>query len=123
MPKLLAIALGGALGSLLRYALGNAIQSRAATAFPLGTLAVNVSGCFAIGLCAALATASTGMREEARAFLIIGLLGAFTTFSTYGLDTLRLAQAGELRTAALNVALGNVLGLAGVWLGARLGGL
>ncbi len=123
MPKLLAIALGGALGAVLRYALGTAIQARAYTALPVGVLTVNVLGCFAIGLLAAWGTASVLEREDVRAFLIVGLLGAFTTFSTYGLDTVRLAHADELALAAGNVALSNVLGLAGVWLGARLGGL
>ncbi len=122
MPKLLAIALGGALGAVLRYAIGTALQARIYTSLPVGILTVNVAGCFAIGLLASLGTASILVREDVRAFLIVGLLGAFTTFSTYGLDTVRLAQGGELRMAFLNIALSNALGLLGVWLGARLGG-
>ena len=121
MVKLLAIATGGALGALARYAVTVAVQ-RPEARMPWGTLAVNALGCLAIGF---LATALAGrdVGEATRALVFIGLLGAFTTFSTYGVETLQLAAAGGLRAAALNVLLANASGLVGVWLGARLAAL
>ena len=121
MVKLLAIAAGGALGALARYAVTVAVQ-RPEARMPWGTLTVNALGCLAIGF---LATVLAGREvgEATRALIFIGLLGAFTTFSTYGLETLQLASAGGFRAAALNLVLANATGLAGVWLGARLAGV
>ena len=123
MLKLLAIAAGGALGALLRYGLTVRFQAWTGHNFPSGTLLVNTLGCLAIGFLAAAVAGPVIVREETRAFLVVGLLGAFTTFSTYGFETLALASGGELRLAFLNVALSNALGLAGVWVGLRLGAL
>ena len=117
MIKLLAIALGGALGALARYGLTLAVQ-RESMRLPWGTLSVNLVGCFAIGLAGGW-FAGRELDETWRAFLFIGLLGAFTTFSTYGYESVQLAAAGDWTRALLNVALANGVGLGAVWLGAR----
>jgi len=92
MLKLGLIAVGGALGALLRYGLAGVVQERSDSLFPVGTLAVNVAGCFAIGLLAAFFAGPYLIREEVRAFALVGVLGSFTTFSTYGLETVGLAS-------------------------------
>src|SRR5688572_9359608 len=113
------IALGGALGSVARYACTVGTARWLGTAFPWGTLLVNVAGSFAIGVLAALLTADgrPALGSDARAFLMVGVLGGFTTFSSFSLETLNLARDGALGTAAANVGLSLALCLAGVWLG------
>src|SRR3954454_10769361 len=100
----LYIALGGAAGSLLRYSLGGAVQRVSAGGFPIGTLFVNVSGCFIIGV---LVRQFMNMQlsPEFRAFLIVGFCGGFTTFSTVSAETLGLVEGGEYSRAAGYVAL------------------
>lgn len=120
MLKLILIAGGSAVGGLLRYWLGGALQRAVDIDFPLGTLVVNVLGCLAIGALAALFAGPFLVREEYRFALIVGLLGGFTTFSSFGLETFQLATAGQLARAALNVVASCVLGLAAVWIGYRL---
>jgi CrcB protein len=112
-----AIAVGGALGAMARHAVNHFLQGRAGT-FPAGIFLVNALGCLAIGVFAGL-LASTRIQvgEAGRTFIIVGLLGGFTTFSSYGLDTLTLARSGHMALAVSN-ALGQVVvGLAAVWLG------
>jgi len=119
----MAVAIGGALGSLARYGVSQGLQARAlATRFPLGTLVANLTGCFVIGLLAGLvASERLDLRAPAREFVFVGLLGGFTTFSSFGLDTLLLARDGSVGPAALNVALQVVGGLVATWLGYQLG--
>ena len=117
------IAAGGALGSVLRFALQNLVQRWAGAsppAFPAGTLAVNVLGCFAIGLASALFAGPLPVREEYRLGLTVGILGGFTTFSAFGLQTVDLAAARQVPLAMANVLLSCGLGLAAVWCGHRL---
>jgi CrcB protein len=113
------VALGGALGSAARYACTLAASRWLGTAFPWGTLLVNVAGSFAIGLLATLVATDgrSALGADARAFVLVGILGGFTTFSSFSLDTLSLARGGALGAAAANVALSVALCLAGVWLG------
>jgi CrcB protein len=114
------VALGGALGSVARYACSLGAARWLGIAFPWGTLFVNVAGSFAIGLLAALFVAADGrllVSPEARAFVAVGILGGFTTFSSFSLETLNLARSGALGAAAANAALSLVLCLAAVWLG------
>ena len=97
-------ALGGALGSVARYAVSLGAARWLGAGFPWGTLIVNVAGSFAIGLLAALVTADgrPALGGDARAFVMIGLLGGFTTFSSFSLETLNLARSGALGAAATN---------------------
>jgi fluoride exporter len=114
----LMVALGGALGSVLRFWLGGLIGHKAGAPF-WGTLFVNVSGCFLIGLLGNLR--ENGPGEFDRYFLMVGVMGGYTTFSTFSLQTLELFHAGNTGLAALNVALSMALCLLGVWVGHALG--
>src|SRR5688572_10665817 len=119
------VALGGALGSVARYACSGIAVSWLGAGFPYGTLFVNASGSFTIGLLAAL-VASGGrplLGADARAFLLVGVLGGFTTFSSFSLETLNLVRSGALGAAILNVAGSVVLCLAAVSLGFASAGL
>ncbi len=123
----LVIGLGGALGSMLRFGLGTFVDntvSKAGQIFPWGTIVVNVTGCFVIGF---IFTISAGegrlmLSTLTRQFIMIGILGGYTTFSSFSLQTLTLAQDGQWSGAAANVLLSIVLCLVGVWLGALLAG-
>ncbi len=113
------LAAGGALGTLARYGLNGVISARVAT-FPLGTLVVNVTGCFAIGLIAAVSGPAMGrvwIKPVWRDFLTVGFCGGYTTFSSYSVQTLNLARDGEWLHVAGNVIGSNVLGLGAVYLG------
>lgn len=114
--KLASIALGGAIGALLRYGLSGLTYRWIGPTFPWGTLAVNLLGSFAIGLLWPIFETTT-IWPNARVFLFIGLLGAFTTFSTYTLESLNLLRDGEVSLAIWNILASNVLALALVCLG------
>ena len=116
--NILLVALGGAFGSVSRYLLGTWIQSVSKSIdFPFGTLTVNLIGCFVIGFLSQLAEARGVFVSEARAFIFIGILGGFTTFSSFGNDTINLLRDGETFNALANVGANVILGLALVWLG------
>jgi CrcB protein len=113
------IALGGALGSMARHWCATAITAATATGFPWGTMAVNIAGSFIIGLVAAV-TGPDGrwlVPSDARSFMMVGILGGFTTFSSFSLQSLALAQEGEWLKAGGNVVGSVVLCLMAVWLG------
>jgi fluoride exporter len=120
MNKLLLIALGGAFGSVLRYLVAGWMQKLIATPFPLGTLTVNVVGCLCIGVLAAIFAGPHLVREEYRLALTIGVLGGFTTFSTFGLETFEFINDGQWKSALINIALSNLACLVAVWLGYRI---
>lgn len=107
------VAIGSALGGMARYGVGHLVASPAGS-FPWATLLVNVSGSFLIG---GLAAALDADDRAAREFLMVGMLGGFTTFSAFSLQTLELLQAGKIAQAAGNVGLTVVLCLIAVWLG------
>ena len=116
--SIIFVALGGALGSVLRYLLGTWVQSVSESIdFPYGTLTVNLIGCFVIGLLSQLAETRGAFTSESRAFVFIGILGGFTTFSAFGNDTINLVRDGEMFNALANVGANVILGLALVWLG------
>jgi CrcB protein len=119
MGWLLLFTAGG-LGAMLRYALSGWVQDRAGDAFPWGTLAVNVVGCFAIGVLATALEERSVLAPELRIALLVGLLGGFTTFSTFGLETWRLLIGGELGPALANALLSVLLCLLAVALGGIL---
>ena len=113
------VAIGGAIGTTLRFWLGGLIANWVGQTFPWGTLVINVTGSFIIGLFATL-TAPEGrimVPGEWRQFFMIGICGGYTTFSSFSLQTLTLVQDGELAGAGLNIGLSIVLCLLGVWLG------
>jgi CrcB protein len=117
----IAIAAGGALGALLRYWVSNGVYQLLGRDFPYGTLAVNVLGSLAMGLLYVLLLERSAAAPEWRALLLVGVLGAFTTFSTFSLETLNLLQDGALLRASLNITLSVVVCLAAAWLGVAVG--
>lgn len=112
------IVVGAVLGAPLRYFVAGHIQNATASAFPWGTLLVNVTGCLAIGFILGLAEERDVLSREARLLLVTGFLGSYTTFSSFGFETYNLARIGEAARAAGYVGLSVVAGLAAVWLGA-----
>lgn len=120
MSQVFAIALGGALGALARHGLSAALHTAFGARFPLGTLAVNVAGSFAMGWLFALFAERMHVAPEVRLLLMTGLLGAFTTFSTFSVETLALLHAGRWLAGAANVLSNVALCLAAAWAGALL---
>ena len=119
--RLLLIGLGGGVGSILRYLLSGLAQGLSgATAFPLGTLVVNLLGCLAIGVLTELSESHGVLDPEMRGLLVVGLIGGFTTFSTFANETLSAIRDNALLIAAGNVVLSVTLGLAAVWAGRLL---
>lgn len=106
---ILYVTLGGVVGTLARYLLGDWIQQNTGSTFPFGTLAINVSGSFVIGFVARLATGSAMITPELRSALTIGFCGAFTTMSAFSYESIRLLNSGEYARAALYGG-GTVLG-------------
>lgn len=119
----LAIGAGGALGAVARHAVNHLVHQRQLSAtFPTGIFLINIAGSFAIGLLAGLLAGNrVDLSPTLRAFVVVGFLGGFTTFSAFSLDTLALARTGHAGQAVLNVAGQVGLSLAGVWAGFKLG--
>ena len=118
MSKLFMVGLGGFLGSVLRYGAGEVMGRIPCSACPpLGTFFVNALGCLLIGLLAGLAEARGVLAMEIRLFLLVGLLGGFTTFSTFGLESYELLRLGNWPLALGNVAAQVMVGLEAVWAG------
>ena len=112
---------GGALGAMARYGVGGLLhRNQALAGFPFGTLTVNLAGCLLIGLGSGLADARQAFTPEARLFLFVGVLGGFTTFSSFGYETIALLRDHEFLRAGLNAGLSVFLGLGLVWLGYAL---
>jgi fluoride exporter len=121
MIQAFAIALGGAIGSLLRYWLSTGVYTLLGRSFPYGTLAVNVLGCLLMGFLFVLFIERLSVDGAWRAGVLIGLLGGFTTFSAFSIETFNLIEGGELVKAGLNMALSLVLCIAATWLGVIVG--
>jgi CrcB protein len=119
VAKIVLLLAGGAVGTLCRYGV-TVWLSRIVPSFPLGVLAVNVTGSFLIGLCWCLGEAFH-FSVQARAFLFTGLFGGFTTFSSFSLDTMELFRAGDYKMAIVNILLNNTTGLIAVFAGFFLG--
>lgn len=118
MKQILLVALGGAIGSVARFKMsGWVLHSTPNWRFPAGTLTVNLIGCFIAGLLAGMAVKQDIFSPEARVFLFTGILGGFTTFSAFGLETLLLFKRGEAGVAVANVVVSIVFGLLIAWLG------
>lgn len=117
----LAIAGGGAIGALLRFWMSNGVYALLGRGFPYGTLAVNVLGSLLMGVLYVLLLEKLALGPVARAALLVGLLGAFTTFSTFSIETLNLVEAGEMLRAGLNVVLSVALCIGATWVGVIAG--
>jgi fluoride exporter len=119
-----AVAIGGGVGAVLRYSVANLGQSWTPSDFPLGTLIVNILGCALIGLATALLIGPLSQhREFLRLLLIVGILGGFTTFSTFALDTFELFEDGRIRQAITYIVLSNVFGILAAWGSYRFGSI
>ena len=117
----LVIAAGGAVGVVARHAFNLALAGHSSV-FPVGILVINALGCFAIGLLAGLLAANVAhIGTDGRLFLVVGVLGGFTTFSAYGLDTVTLFRAGHTGLALANAIGQPVAGIAAVWIGFSVG--
>jgi CrcB protein len=111
------VALGSAVGGVARFALSVLVQQRAGPSFPVGTLVVNISGSFVLGLVLRYALGTQSITPEVRALLTTGFCGGYTTFSTFTYDTMLLLEDGQTSRAGLYVLLSVGLSLAGAWLG------
>jgi len=124
VTNILLVGIGGFIGSVMRYLLSGWVQQTTNRMdFPFGTLAVNVIGCFVIGLLAQFGEKYGMFSNESRAFIFIGLLGGFTTFSAFGNDTVNLVRQDFVMNAMANVGANVTLGILAVWLGHVLGHL
>jgi len=118
MHKLLLVGLGGSLGAMARYSLGGLVaRLKSDAAFPYETLTVNVLGCLIIGFLAGLSETRGVLLGSTRTFVFIGLLGGFTTFSSFGYETMQLLRDGQVGSATISVCLNVFLGFAAVWVG------
>ncbi len=121
MNQVLAIAAGGAVGAVLRFWMASGVYALAGRDFPYGTLAVNVLGSLLMGFLTVLLIERLSLGPEWRAAILIGVLGGFTTFSTFSMETLNLIESGELVKAALNMVLSVVLCVGAAWIGVIAG--
>jgi len=119
VKTLLFVAMGGAVGAMLRYGISSGVYHWMGRAFPYGTLAVNILGSVLIGLLSILLVEKFNVSQDLRIMLVTGMLGALTTFSTFSWDTLDLLQQGLINRAILNVLLNVVLCLSAAWIGAQ----
>lgn len=116
--RLLCIGTGGFIGAVLRYLISGWMQDKSGSiSFPYGTLSVNLIGCFFIGFLTFLVETRSFFSVETRSFILIGLLGSFTTFSTFGNETLVLLRGGRIDMAALYTGMHLVIGVTMVWMG------
>lgn len=122
MLQIIWIGLGGFVGAVLRYFVSGFVHwiSRAGY-FPVGTMTVNIIGCFFIGLLSVLVDGQNVMDPQIRAFIFVGFLGAFTTYSTFGNDSLNLFETGNSMGVIVNVGLHLILGIGAVWGGKLIG--
>ena len=120
MNMILLVALGGAVGSIARYLMASRVQTATGWNWPLGTVLVNILGCFLIGILYVLLVARPDPKHELRALLITGVMGGFTTFSSFSLETVTMAMNGNYGGATLNVVVSVAACLVGTMLGIAL---
>jgi fluoride exporter len=121
MTKYLMVAIGGALGSVLRFWVGDYVSNRMGTRFPYGTFIINVTASFLVGLVLTLLAERAHWSPNWRYFIPIGFIGGYSTFSTFEYETFRTFQDGEVLMAGLNIVLSVIVGFVSVWLGVITG--
>jgi fluoride exporter len=121
MTKYLIIALGGAIGSVLRFWAGGYVSGRLGSRFPYGTFVINITASFLIGFIMTILAERTHLSPAWRYLLVIGFLGGYSTFSSFEYETFRVFEDGELLIAAMNIALSVGVGFVAVWIGAITG--
>ena len=121
LPQILVIMLGGSLGALMRFIISSSVTEKIGSDFPYGTLTVNVLGSFAMGFFAMFLVERMGLDPLLRLGIFVGFLGAFTTFSTFSMETLNLFEQGESLRALVNMFINVSLSVLAVWLGVILG--
>ncbi|MBI5141716.1 MAG: fluoride efflux transporter CrcB [Nitrospirae bacterium] len=121
MEKYLLVFLGGGLGAMARYGLSGLIHRYSGAEFPLGTMIINILGSIMIGLVMSMSERYMAITPNIRVFLTIGIMGGFTTFSSFSYETMALLQGGQLVAASVNVAGSVVCCIAGAWAGILLG--
>ena len=120
MSKIFVVAFGGAAGAVARYWLGGLINSRWPMQFPMGTFVINVTGSFIIGFVLTMVGERITVNPNWRLLIAVGFVGAYTTFSTFEYETLKLIEEGNLLSAALNIILSCAVGFVAVWVGITL---
>ena len=121
MKALIYIAMGGAIGAVLRYGASLSIYSFMGRGFPYGTLFVNVTGSLLMGLLSVIMLERFNIDPEWRAAVLVGVLGSFTTFSTFSIETLNLLEQGDIMRATANIVFSVLVCLAAVWFGVLIG--
>lgn len=121
MLRYVIVGIGGCIGSIARFWIGSYIGARMGTRFPYGTFVINISGSFLIGFSVTLLTAKANLSPNWRYLIPVGLIGGYTTFSTFEFETLRSVQDGMFVNASLNVVLSVLLGFIAVWAGVVAG--
>jgi fluoride exporter len=115
LTKYFAVAVGSALGGMLRYYLGGSVLARLAGSFPLATFVINITGSFIIGFFLTLVSGRISLSQPVRLAVAVGFVGAYTTFSTFEYETARLVEEKYFMLALLNVVLSVVVGFVAVW--------
>ena len=121
MKALILIAMGGAFGAVLRYGASLSVYSLLGRGFPYGTLFVNVSGSLLMGILSVIMLERFNIDPEWRAAVLVGVLGSFTTFSTFSIETLNLLEQGDVIRATANIVLSVLVCLVAVWFGVLIG--
>ena len=121
MIRYVLIAVGGAIGALARFAVGSYVGNRMGARFPYGTMLINLSGSFLIGMVMTIIAERASVNRNLVYLVPIGFIGAYTTFSTFEFETLRLVQDGQMFAAFTNIGLSVLVGFAMVWLGVVAG--
>jgi CrcB protein len=123
MERYFMIALGGAVGAIARYQIAATIQGRVVSGFPWGTFVVNLSGCLVMGLVTAILAEKVGLHQNWRFLVPVGFVGAYTTFSTFELETYRAVTEGSWAAGGVNVVGSVAAGYLALWFGTLLGRL